>query len=190
MLSGNYKFYYLFYLVFFCSCYISCVKTTKENTELTREEVKELIDVEVKQYLDSTYKEYNVYSHVIKLIDTNQTTEFIKKFEDTSEVLFSFSDHKVHNPRRIPFLDSILWKNFNVSKLELTDSIQYEFNSLKKTIGISKPYYIKGYYLVQFRAIWKKSSYGFCGTGIPYCVSLFYQKVNGEWVFQFDEYEY
>lgn len=145
MLSGNYKFYYLFYLVFFCSCYISCVTTTKENTELTRTEIKELIDVEVKQYLDNTYVgyKYEIYDFPLTFMDTLRVIDFLK-YKKLKKVLYP------------PNLDSFLkpsysdssWNRYNVDNISFTSN---ELRPLKgmRTIGLTMPYFYEDYYILQ-----------------------------------------
>lgn len=168
---------------------LSCENATNEIPNLTKAEVKELIDVGVKHYLDTHYNKYNVYNQVIRLIDTSLTAEYIHRFEDTSNNVMYLYENKPRVFRRIPFLDSIYWKSFNISKLDLTDTIQYELHDRNKTLGISYPYYTNGYYLVQFKKIIKKSNQVGCGMGMSSYGALFYQKKNGNWVLKFDIYK-
>lgn len=137
--------------------------------------------------MDKNYTEYNVYNQIIKLIDTLNTVHYIESFEDSNA--FYLTEHRVRMPRRIPSLDSSFWKDYNMSNLELTDSITNSLHDLKKTIGISTSYYINGYYLVQYKKIWQKSEFGYCGTGIPNSNSLFYKRIDNKWFFQFAIYD-
>lgn len=161
----------------------SCSSINTNDSKLSKEDICLLVDGELKNYLDSAYKNYDIYSKSIRLIDSSNVKNDIQNFINNKEEYFVYKDIKVRNSF-LPTIDSLNLRSLGVSNLSFGDSIP-SLHSNAKMLGITLPFCSSGYCFVQIKRVFKSVN-GFCGTGLEYYKTVYFKKVENQWEYQFD----